>query len=30
MFQDASKLEQAAHIIHQLNNVVQELPDEPK
>ncbi|CAF3592417.1 unnamed protein product, partial [Rotaria sordida] len=30
MFQDASKLEQAAHIIHQLYNVLQELPDEPK
>ncbi|CAF3910431.1 unnamed protein product, partial [Rotaria sp. Silwood2] len=30
MFQDASKLEQAAHIIHPLYNVLQELPDEPK
>ncbi|CAF1244977.1 unnamed protein product, partial [Adineta ricciae] len=30
MFQDASKLEQAAHIIHQLYNVLQELPDEAK
>jgi len=30
MFQDTSKLEQIAHIIHQLYNVLQELPDEPK
>ena len=30
MFQDASKLEQVAHIIHQLYNVLQELPDETK
>lgn len=30
MFQDTSKLEQAAHIIHQLYNVLQELPNEEK
>lgn len=30
MSQDASKLEQAAHNIHQLYNVLQELPDEQK
>ncbi|CAF1115060.1 unnamed protein product, partial [Didymodactylos carnosus] len=30
LFHDISKLEQAAHVIHQLYNVLQELPDEPK
>jgi len=30
VFQDKSKLEQAANIIHQLYNVLQELPNEPK